>query len=203
MTTRWWRWGGALLALGVVAALAGCGQLFAQGQQPPTLTELSNRVDSLDAQVGEMQAALANMGGSSTSTTAAGGGGSNGVVQPGKAVAVVQAAVLNVRSEPSLSGVVVGTLLQNAEVNVLGETGNWDEITFTNSQTGVHLTGWVDADYLGPISTDIVPGATVVPGASATAGSAKSGVTKGQTTAKASASGSGSGSGTLSGSTSY
>ena len=206
--TRWRRWGGALLALGVVAALSGCGQLFAQGQQAPTLGELSNRVDSLDAQVGELQAAVANIGTTSApSTSASAGAGGNGEVQSGLPVAVVQADVLNVRSEPSLSGVVVGTLLQNAEVNVLAESGNWDEITFTNRQTGVHLTGWVDADYLGPITTSTSAGSSVAGTGStaATASTAGAAGGSGATTANASASGaaaSGS-SGTASGSTSY
>jgi N-acetylmuramoyl-L-alanine amidase len=174
---RWSRWGSALVAFGVAAAAAGCGQLFSQAQQPVTLQELANRVDSLDAQVGELQAALANLGGSSGGTaTAAGTQGS--ALESGLPVAVVQADVLNVRSEPSLSGTVVGTLLQNTQVNVLAENGNWSEISYTNPNTGVHLTGWVDSDYLGNVSagtaTPAPAGATTAAAGQGTASSASS-----------------------------
>lgn len=173
----WGRWGGALLALGMVAALTGCGQLFSQGGQPVTLTELSNRVDSLDAQVGELQAALANLGGGSAQTQTKTGSS----LQPGLPVAVVEADVLNVRSEPSLSGTVVGTLLQNTQVNVLAENGNWTEIRYTNPSTQVSLTGWVDSDYLGP-ATGTATGAT---GGSAAGAGGSAAPTSGATTAAA------------------
>ena len=143
--TGWGRLRGALVAVGLAAALSGCGQLFTEGRQPATLTQLSSRVDAIDAQVGEIQATLAGGG----SATAAGQSGS-GELQPGMQSAVVVADVLNVRTDPSLQGTVKGTLLQNARVNIVSVDGNWTEITFINPSTQKTLTGWVDSDYLGP-----------------------------------------------------
>jgi uncharacterized protein YgiM (DUF1202 family) len=191
------------MALGVVAALSGCGQLFAQGQQPPTLAELNNRLDSLDAQVGELQAAVANMGTSAPAASTSASGGTNGAVQANLPVAVVEADVLNVRSEPSLSGVIVGTLLQNAEVNVLGESGNWDEISFINKKTGVHLTGWVDADYLGPMTSSNSTGSPSTPGTSSTTAAAASGTSSSSTATASGGSSSGSSSSSSSAKSSY
>lgn len=146
---RWRRVGMGLAAATTAAVLAGCGQLFAQRQSTVTLTSLANRVDSLDAQVGELQAALAS--GAGTATT---GGAqqteAHGVVSAALPVAVVEADVLNVRSDPDLTGALRGQLLQNARVNVLAVQGNWSEVRFTNPVTGLTLTGWVDSQYLGP-----------------------------------------------------
>ena len=147
---RWWRRGAALAVGGCMAvAAAGCGQLFAgkPAQQPVTLKQLANRVDSLDAQVGELQAAIASMGqGGAVSANK-----QDGVVRRGLPVAVVEASVLNVRNAPSLTGTVVGQLLQNARINVLKQDGNWSEVTFTNGFTHGTLQGWVVSDYLGPM----------------------------------------------------
>jgi hypothetical protein len=138
-----------LAAATTAAVLAGCGQLFAQQQNSVTLTSLANRVDSLDAQVGELQAALAS-GAGTTTTSGAQQTEANGVVSSSLPVATVEADVLNVRSEPTLTGTLQGQLLQNARVNVLAVQGNWSEIRFTNPVTGLTLTGWVDSEYLGP-----------------------------------------------------
>jgi hypothetical protein len=166
--TGWGRLRGALLAAGVAAAVSGCGQLFTQGQaqQPVTLAQLASRVDSLDAQLGEVEAALASSGGAGPGS---GGAQASGVVPPGLATAVVVADVLNVRSDPSLSGTIKGTLLQNARVGILGEQGNWTEITYTNPKTHVTLTGWVDSDYLGPDTGGSGQGGTATGASSGTA----------------------------------
>ena len=174
-----------LAAVVTAAALAGCGQLFAQHQNTATLTSLSNRVDSLDAQVGELQAALASGAGTSGGSTQQ--NESRGVVSATLPVATVEANVLNVRSDPDLTGTVRGQLLQNARVNVLAIQGNWSEIRFTNPVTGLTLTGWVDSTYLGP---------STVPGASAT-GSAQSSTSGSGTAANASAGSASSVSGTM------
>ncbi len=158
----WSRLGGVLLTVGLAAGASGCGQLFTSSSGSPTLSQLSSRVDSMDAQLGELQAALANMGQGTTASasgtapgatgaTAAAGSTSSGVVQSDLPVAVVEADVLNVRDDPSLTGTVKGTLLQNAQVNVLANQGNWSEIRFSNPASKVTLTGWVDSDYLGPV----------------------------------------------------
>ncbi len=182
----WRRVGVLLAAVATVAALAGCGQLFAQSQGTVTLSELSNRVDSLDAQVGELQAALASGAGSGSGMTAQ-QTEQNGVVQSDLPVATVEADVLNVRSDPELTGTVQGQLLQNARVNVLAVQGNWSEIKFTNPVTGLTLTGWVDNEYLGP--STIPPTPTGVSSTSSDAGTASATTTASVTSASSSASG--------------
>lgn len=160
---RWRGWGrlrGVVLVLGLTAAVAGCGQLFTQGSGAPTLSQLSSRVDSLDAQVGELQAALANLSPGAPASGSPQSQAHNGIVESSLPVAQVLAGVLNVRQDPSLSGTVVGTLLQNAKVNVLGEDGNWSQITFTAAAGQKPLTGWVDSQYLGPVMDSATAGAT-------------------------------------------
>ena len=186
---RWWR-RGAVLAVGgcMAVAAAGCGQLFAgkPAQQPVTLKQLANRVDSLDAQVGELQAAIASMGqGGAVSANK-----QDGVVRQNLPVAVVEASVLNVRNAPSLTGTVVGQLLQNARLNVLKQDGNWSEVTFTNGFTHGTLQGWVDSDYLGPI----IPAVPSTPStSSSSAGSAGGAGAVGHAAASASQAASGGG----------
>ncbi len=188
MTGRW-RWGGILAVAGLAVALSGCGQLFTQGSQPATLAELSSRVDSLDAQVGQLQAVVAGGGQASTST-----------VPPGLASAMVEAGVLNVREDPSLQGTIRGTLLQNAVVGILRVDGNWTEITYTNPTTHVTLTGWVDSDYLGPVMPTTSPAASgtgSASGATAAAPPSGAGMSSGSAAAAAApASGTTAGSGT-------
>ena len=139
--TGWGRLGGFLAAVGLLATLSGCGQLFTDGSQPVTLGQLSSQVDSLNAQVAQLQAALVTGGAAQAST-----------VPPGLASAMVEADVLNVRDDPSITGTIRGSLLQNAVVGILKEDGTWTEITYTNPKTQVTLTGWVDSDYLGPVT---------------------------------------------------
>lgn len=167
----WGRVGGVVLALGLAAAATGCGQLFTQSPGTPSVAQLSSRVDSMDAQLGELQTAVANMGQGATSGTASASTSAqaaSGVVQSDLPVAVVEADVLNVRDDPSLTGTVKGTLLQNARVNVLANQGNWSEITFHNPATNVTLTGWVDSDYLGPAQSGAAAAAPTASGTSAT-----------------------------------
>ena len=163
---RWRGWGrlrGVVLVLGLSAAVAGCGQLFTQGSGAPTLSQLSSRVDSLDAQVGELQAALANLSPGAPTSGSPQSQAHNGIVESSLPVAQVLTGVLNVRQDPSLTGTVVGTLLQNAKVNVLGEDGNWSQITFTAAAGQQPLTGWVDSQYLGPVMDAATAGATASP----------------------------------------
>ncbi len=160
--TGWGRFRGALVAVGFAAALSGCGQLFTEGQQPATLTQLSSRVDAMDAQLADVQATLAGSGGAMGAAQSG-----SGVLQPGMQSAVVVADVLNVRSDPSLDGIVKGTLLQNAKVNILTVDGNWTEIKFINPTTQASLTGWVDSDYLGPNADGTGAGTATAPAASA------------------------------------
>ncbi|SFZ86346.1 SH3 domain-containing protein [Devosia enhydra] len=57
--------------------------------------------------------------------------------------AVVNAGALNVRSGPSSSQGVVGRLVRDAEVEVIGEANGWRQISTSDG-----VTGWVYGDYL-------------------------------------------------------
>ncbi len=180
---RWGRWGAVLAAATLVVAVSGCGQLFSQGEGPVTTQELASRVNSLDTQVGELQVAIANMGSgsatsaSSTSASTASAEGLDGAAIPSLPVAVVEADVLNVRDSPSLTGIRVGVLLHGTEVNVIMNDGSWSEITYTNPNTKVNVTGWVDSDYLVSMSQASMASsaADATSANSATAASAASG----------------------------
>jgi|GEM_PF-6145003 len=190
----WGRVGGVLLAVGLAAAATGCGQLFTQSGGSPSMAQLSSRVDSMDAQMAELQAAMANMGqgttapgtASTTAASTAAGNQSSGVVQSDLPIAVVEADVLNVRDDPSLTGTIKGTLLQNARVNVLANQGNWSEISFSNPAAKVSLTGWVDSDYLGPAQGSAAANsATSATSATGAAPAAASGTTAGSSVSSA------------------
>ena len=55
---------------------------------------------------------------------------------------------VNVRSEASTNGSVLGTLYPGQEVNVVSSEGDWTHITFTNSSTGGTIDGYVSTQYL-------------------------------------------------------
>ena len=57
--------------------------------------------------------------------------------------AVVNAGALNVRSGPSSSQGVVGRLVRDAEVEIIGEAKGWRQISTPDG-----LSGWVYGDYL-------------------------------------------------------
>lgn len=58
----------------------------------------------------------------------------------------VTASKLNVRSTPDASGAVVGSLTQNAEVDVTRISGGWAEITFKGKKA------YISAQYITPVS---------------------------------------------------
>jgi len=55
---------------------------------------------------------------------------------------------VNVRSEGSTNGSVLGTLYPGQEVNVVGSEGDWTHINYTNSSTGGTIDGYVSTQYL-------------------------------------------------------
>ena len=55
---------------------------------------------------------------------------------------------VNVRSEASTNGSVLGTLYPGQEVNVVGSEGDWTHINYTNSSTGGTIDGYVSTQYL-------------------------------------------------------
>ncbi len=78
------------------------------------------------------------------STEAASSGTSTGA-SSGTAVATDG---VNVRSEGSTNGAVLGTLYPGQEVTVVGSEGDWTHINYPNSSTGGTVDGYVSTQYL-------------------------------------------------------
>ena len=74
---------------------------------------------------------------------------------------------VNVRSEGSTNGSVLGTLYPGQEVNVVGSEGDWTHINYTNSSTGGTIDGYVSTQYLD--FGDSTAGSTTNTSAQATA----------------------------------
>ena len=77
---------------------------------------------------------------SSASSSSSSGGASSGTATATDGV--------NVRSEASTNGSVLGTLYPGQEVNVVGSEGDWTHINYTNSSTGGTIDGYVSSQYL-------------------------------------------------------
>lgn len=161
---RWSRLGAVCIAAGMALAVAGCGQLFqVKGStSQPTLEELTQRVDQLEAQVSELNAAVAGMGqgrGQAATSSAASVGG-EGQVASGAPQAIVAASYLNVHPQPDISTPRVGVLKHDTVVSVLASQGSWTEIGFKS------LRGWVESQWLSKLAP---AGASSSPGASGAA----------------------------------
>ncbi len=81
----------------------------------------------------------------STESQSAEGGSSDTSAQGKSAVATDG---VNVRSEASTNGAVLGTLYPGQEVTVVSQEGSWTHITYVNSGTGGTIEGYVSSDYL-------------------------------------------------------
>ena len=55
---------------------------------------------------------------------------------------------MNIRSEASTNGAVLGTLYPGQEVNIVSSEGEWTHITFTDPSTGAEIEGYVSSSYL-------------------------------------------------------
>ena len=55
---------------------------------------------------------------------------------------------VNVRSEGSTNGAVLGTLYPGLEVKVLSQEGDWTHINYTDASTGTTIDGYVASNYL-------------------------------------------------------
>lgn len=140
------RWGIAVLAGCLMAAAAGCGQLFsAQGPasqgQATSVQSLAQRVTQLEATVSELQAAVSGLTGqgSTAAATSSEGGG---------AKAMVTASYLNVRQAPDVNSMRVGVLKQDTVVSVETQSGDWSQVKYGP------VTGWVESKWLtAPAST--------------------------------------------------
>ena len=55
---------------------------------------------------------------------------------------------VNIRSEASTNGAVLGTLYPGQEVNIVSREGDWTHITFTDPSSGSTIDGYVSNSYL-------------------------------------------------------
>lgn len=55
---------------------------------------------------------------------------------------------VNVRSEPSTNGAVLGTLYAGQEVNIVATEGDWTHVNYTDTSTGSTIDGYVSNSYL-------------------------------------------------------
>ncbi len=146
---RWNRVTAVCIAAGMTLAVAGCGQLFQvkDGSTQPTMQELTQRVDQLEAQVSELNAAVAGVGqGGGQAATSSGGEAATKATPSGQSAssskAVVSADFLNVHPQPDTSSPRLGVVKLDTAVSVLASQGEWTKIQFAN------LQGWVESRYL-------------------------------------------------------
>ena len=71
--------------------------------------------------------------------------GSNTSASTGKAAATDN---VNIRSEASTNGSVLGTLYPGQEVDVISTEGDWTHVTYTDPATGSTVEGYVSSNYL-------------------------------------------------------
>lgn len=175
------RWGTAVLAACLMAAAAGCGQLFSASSStsataPANQQSLPQRVSQLEATVSELQAAVAGLSGNQGGSVAATSSGTGG------AQAMVTASYLNVRRSPDVNSMRVGVLKQDTVVSVMAQSGNWSQVKYGP------VSGWVDSSWLTtPNGTS--PG-TATSGAPAGTGGSSTG-TGGSSTGSGTSQGSG------------
>lgn len=55
---------------------------------------------------------------------------------------------VNIRSEPSTNGAVLGTLYPGQEVSIVSSEGDWTHINFTDPSSGSTIDGYVSSSYL-------------------------------------------------------
>ena len=115
------------------------------------IREVNSKCQQLAASDPDLKAYLESQGissGNEASTEAAsssGSGSSSTGVSSGTATATDG---VNVRSEGSTNGSVLGTLYPGQQVNVVGSEGDWTHINYTNSSTGGTIDGYVSTQYL-------------------------------------------------------
>ena len=114
------------------------------------IREVNSKCQQLAASDPDLKAYLESQGigaseEASTESSSSGTAKSSGGASSGTATATDG---VNVRSEGSTNGSVLGTLYPGQEVNVVGSEGDWTHINYTNSSTGGTIDGYVSTQYL-------------------------------------------------------
>ena len=125
------------------------------------IREVNKKCQELAASDPDLKAYLESQGiaasdEDSTESGSSASSGSSKATAGGKAVATDG---VNVRSEGSTNGAVLGTLYPGQEVNVVASEGDWTRITYTNTATGGTIDGYVSSQYL-EFSSDTGSGST-------------------------------------------
>ena len=114
------------------------------------IREVNSKCQQLAASDPDLKAYLESQGigaseEASTESSSSGSAKPSGGASSGTATATDG---VNVRSEGSTNGSVLGTLYPGQEVNVVGSEGDWTHINYTNSSTGGTIDGYVSTQYL-------------------------------------------------------
>ena len=125
------------------------------------IREVNKKCQELAASDPDLKAYLESQGiaasdEDSTESGSSASSGSSKATAGGKAVATDG---VNVRSEGSTNGQVLGTLYPGQEVKVVSSEGDWTRITYTNTATGGTIDGYVSSQYL-EFSSDTGSGST-------------------------------------------
>ena len=109
------------------------------------INEVNSRYEQLkgaNSQVKNYSSGGSGSSGGEESTEAA---GSNTNTSYGKAAATDN---VNIRSEASTNGAVLGTLYPGQEVSIVSSEGDWTHISFKDPATGSTIDGYVKSEYL-------------------------------------------------------
>lgn len=109
-------------------------------QMTAKLTEQENTIKALRDELNALKSGLpASTSGQGSST---GGGTSSG--QPAQtSTAVVNVAVLNLRSAPNTTSSIVAKLVKNETVTIVSKTGDWYKVTTSRGQNGYVMGKYV------------------------------------------------------------
>ncbi len=116
------------------------------------IREVNARCKELSASDPDLKAYLEDQGisssGEASTESASSGSTSSGSSGASSGSSAKATDGVNVRSEASTSGAVLGTLYPGQEVNVVESQGDWTHITYSDSSSGTTIDGYVSTQYL-------------------------------------------------------
>ena len=120
-------------------------------EESNTSSDVQQLIDEVNRQYEELKGSDDQVKNYSSDDTSSGGeasteaAGSNAAASYGTATATDN---VNIRSEGSTNGAVLGTLYPGQEVSIVSTEGDWTHITFTDPSTGSTVEGYVSNSYL-------------------------------------------------------
>ena len=120
-------------------------------EESNTSSDVQQLIDEVNRQYEELKGSDDQVKNYSSDDTSSGGeasteaAGGNAATSYGTATATDN---VNIRSEGSTNGAVLGTLYPGQEVSIVSTEGDWTHITFTDPSTGSTVEGYVSNSYL-------------------------------------------------------